>query len=88
MSNIDKSFSRNREAEKGFTLVELVVVIAIIAILIGLLMPAVQKVREAANKEHAISHLRLIHAAEMSFFNSHGAYSGSGGHRRRDDQLG
>jgi len=77
MSNIDKSFSRNREAEKGFTLVELVVVIAIIAILIGLLMPAVQKVREAANKEHAISHLRLIHAAEMSFFNRHGAYSGS-----------
>src|SRR5713226_9825648 len=77
MSNIDKSFSRNREAEKGFTLVELVVVIAIIAILIGLLMPAVQKVREAANKEHAISHLRLIHAAEMSFFSSHGNFSGN-----------
>ncbi len=68
---------RDQQRQNGFTLVELVVVIAIIAILIGLLMPAVQKIREAANKEHAISHLRLIHAAEMSFFNRHGAYSGS-----------
>src|SRR5712692_4740519 len=66
-----------KQRQSGFTLIELVVVIAIIAILIGLLLPAVQKVREAANKEHAISHLRLIHAAEMSFFSSHGNFSGN-----------
>jgi prepilin-type N-terminal cleavage/methylation domain-containing protein len=75
MLNTQEDFVRDQQRERGFTLLELVGVIAIIAVLIGLLLPVAQKVREAANKEHAVSNLRLIHAAEESFFNTHGVYS-------------
>lgn len=73
-----KCISHRREKNRGFTIVELLVIIAIVALAVGLVIPAIQQVREASRKTQCMMNLKTVGAAFIEHHDIHGNYPTGG----------
>jgi prepilin-type processing-associated H-X9-DG protein/prepilin-type N-terminal cleavage/methylation domain-containing protein len=69
---------RPKFLRRGFTLLELLVIVAIVAVLLGLLLPAIQKIRETANRVRCVNNLKQIGLAALNHESVYGRLPGGG----------
>jgi len=72
------SVSRARRGRRGVTLIELLVVIAIITVLVGLLLPAIQRSREAARRSHCMGNIKILAQGCLQHVQAHGIFPSGG----------
>ena len=65
---------RVMKTEKGFSLLELLIVVAIILIIATIAIPSLLRSRQAANESHAVANLRTLNTAEVQYISSHQVY--------------
>jgi prepilin-type N-terminal cleavage/methylation domain-containing protein/prepilin-type processing-associated H-X9-DG protein len=70
--------ARSRRSQRGFTLMEMLVVIAVLAVMVALLFPAIQRVREAANRTTCANNLKQCGVAFLAHQDKHGVLPDAG----------